>query len=712
MLHRLVGDRADEINAQLLPRRSREDFFSVSASGGRVELRGTSGVAVASALRHYLAAACGTQITRDSANPTLPVPLPDLDLVQRSSPWLHRYHLNFCTFSYTAAFWDWERWEREIDLMALQGINLPLCVVGNEGVWLSVFQQFGLSTEEALSFIGGAAFLPFTWHGSVRHHGGPLTKSWVEAHVELAQNVISRQRSLGMKPVLPGFAGYVPAGLSSDSSFPVEWMGVTHHVLGPADPFFTELGLAHMREQERLFGTDGYYAIDPFIEGIPVIEKGPDEDPVAVLVAQRARQITQMLQTRDPHNVWVLMSWPFSWTPAFWQPHRIKAVLDELPPAHTLIQDTWAEHRPVWHATHEFQGRPWLWTMLHSFGGRPGMHGALDAVATQPFRIRHSNDGTSLSGLGLAPESLDHDPVVYELMADAVWTSDAIDLESWVRTYARLRYGRSSASIDESWRILLYELYARSELSGPVHSIIMSRPRVDDDLASEVPLNLTEPFSSDDVSLDLVRAWDLLIDDATAHGATPGMERDIVDLGLEVLTRTANALHGRVVTAFRTCDRKAFTQASVSFLDCFDAVDTLAACYSGYRLSGWLRDAGTWARADEERTILQRDALLIVTSWFTPGHKLQDYAGKHWTGLVSGYYGPRWRRWLAALESALDGRQLDQASFAEELTTFETTWQSAPSFVEAPEANAVDTAARIRDWHHRTLLQLEVGGVS
>lgn len=28
------------------------------------------------------------------------------------------------------AFWDWERWEQEIDWMALQGINLPLAFAG------------------------------------------------------------------------------------------------------------------------------------------------------------------------------------------------------------------------------------------------------------------------------------------------------------------------------------------------------------------------------------------------------------------------------------------------------------------------------------------------------------------------------------------------------------------------------------------------------
>ena len=36
-------------------------------------------------------------------------------------------------------WWDWERWEKEIDWMALQGINLPLAFTGQETIWQKVF---------------------------------------------------------------------------------------------------------------------------------------------------------------------------------------------------------------------------------------------------------------------------------------------------------------------------------------------------------------------------------------------------------------------------------------------------------------------------------------------------------------------------------------------------------------------------------------------
>ncbi|KAF4392205.1 hypothetical protein F8388_012661 [Cannabis sativa] len=54
--------------------------------------------------------------------------LPRIDdngvIVPRPVPW--SYYQNSVSSSYSFAWWDWKRWEKEIDWMALQGVNLPL----------------------------------------------------------------------------------------------------------------------------------------------------------------------------------------------------------------------------------------------------------------------------------------------------------------------------------------------------------------------------------------------------------------------------------------------------------------------------------------------------------------------------------------------------------------------------------------------------------
>lgn len=50
----------------------------------------------------------------------------------------YRYYQNVCTQSYSFVWWDWARWEQEIDWMALNGINLALAWSGQEAIWQRV----------------------------------------------------------------------------------------------------------------------------------------------------------------------------------------------------------------------------------------------------------------------------------------------------------------------------------------------------------------------------------------------------------------------------------------------------------------------------------------------------------------------------------------------------------------------------------------------
>ena len=46
-----------------------------------------------------------------------------------------RYYQNVCTVSYSMVWWNWTRWQKEIDWMAMNGINFPLAFNGQEGIW-------------------------------------------------------------------------------------------------------------------------------------------------------------------------------------------------------------------------------------------------------------------------------------------------------------------------------------------------------------------------------------------------------------------------------------------------------------------------------------------------------------------------------------------------------------------------------------------------
>ena len=118
--------------------KSDTDFFELDQKGSRVVIRGNNSVSIATGLNWYLKYYAGIHLSWNGMTATLPDVLPPVMKKERHEtklPW--RYDLNYCTYSYSMAFWDWERWEKEIDWMALHGINLPLAITGTETVCAS-----------------------------------------------------------------------------------------------------------------------------------------------------------------------------------------------------------------------------------------------------------------------------------------------------------------------------------------------------------------------------------------------------------------------------------------------------------------------------------------------------------------------------------------------------------------------------------------------
>ncbi|KAK7919525.1 hypothetical protein WMY93_010809 [Mugilogobius chulae] len=132
LLRRLLGTRASEFIVSVNKSLSNDSLDVCelrSTRNNRVVVIGSSGVAVASGIYNYLKYFCNCHVSWSGDQLDLPRPLPKLSGVLRiASPHRFRYYQNVCTLSYSSVWWDWPRWEREIDWMALNGINLPLAL--------------------------------------------------------------------------------------------------------------------------------------------------------------------------------------------------------------------------------------------------------------------------------------------------------------------------------------------------------------------------------------------------------------------------------------------------------------------------------------------------------------------------------------------------------------------------------------------------------
>lgn len=121
---------------------------SSSGDAAVVGIRGSSPVALATGLGWYLRYYCkaypgawdnrrvGQRATGRQLETVDPARLPRVSSTLRRHSAVHwRYYMNICTASYSMAWWDWVRWEEELDWMALSGINLALAQTGQEYIW-------------------------------------------------------------------------------------------------------------------------------------------------------------------------------------------------------------------------------------------------------------------------------------------------------------------------------------------------------------------------------------------------------------------------------------------------------------------------------------------------------------------------------------------------------------------------------------------------
>ena len=80
-----------------------------------------------------------------------------------------------------------------------------------------------------------------------------------------------------------------------------------------------------------------------------------------------------------------------------------------------IILDLNSEKNPVWDRTESYFGKPFVWCLLHNYGGTRGIYGNLTTIATAPVEALHS-PGSTMIGVGITPEAIEQNPVVYDLM--------------------------------------------------------------------------------------------------------------------------------------------------------------------------------------------------------------------------------------------------------------------------------------------------------
>lgn len=679
VLERLIPAQADQFTLEAIPPEKDRDVFEIEARDGKVTVRGSSGVAIASGIGWYLKHHCHCDFSWCGDQLRLPEPLPALEeKIRRATPYPHRYFFNYCVFSYTLAWWDWPQWERMIDWMALNGINMPLAVTGQEAIWQAVGRRFGLSDAEIGEFMVGPAYLPFGWMGCMDGWGGPLPQSWIDSHRELQEKILARQRQLGMTPVLQGFTGHVPVAMQK--KFPQatfrqlpSWCGFPGTLfLDPLDPLFREFGKAFVEEQTRLFGTDHFYASDTFIEMSP-----PSNEPK--FLDDMGKAVFGAMEAADPQATWVMQGWLFVNNPGYWKPPQAEALLRSVPQGRMLVLDLMCESSPAWKRTEAFYGNPWVFCIIQTFGDVVSLHGGLPQIAAN-LRAAHSPQAGQLRGIGHIMEGLGCNPVIHDFLADMTWRSEVPEVEDWLAEYVHRRYGQKNPKADEAWRLLLASAYSTP---GAGVSPIQSRPGLNVRGGGK-PRKIAE-------------AWQVLLEADDDLKAIDTYQFDLVNVSREALSGLAGPLCREILAAYKAKDRAALAAAGKRLLELVDDLDELLATRRELLLGRWIADARRWATHDDERRLYEWNARNQITLWGPEDSVLHEYARKQWAGMMRGFYGQRWKIFLDRLDAALAANQpFDAVGFEKEIRAWEAAWtHGSESYAVEPQGDPAAVSRRL-----------------
>lgn len=127
---------------------SNNTYFKYEVKDGRLLINGSDNVSICRGFYDYIKQNNMGMYSWSGNNISFPEKLVDSPSVNIVSPFKNHYYFNVCTYGYSMPYWDWNRWEYEIDWMALHGINMPLALVGYEAILYRVFKKFGLTDNE------------------------------------------------------------------------------------------------------------------------------------------------------------------------------------------------------------------------------------------------------------------------------------------------------------------------------------------------------------------------------------------------------------------------------------------------------------------------------------------------------------------------------------------------------------------------------------
>lgn len=628
------------------------DFFTLLTDRNKLIIEANNPNSAAVGVNWYLKYYCHRSMSHlgDNLAPVDNLPKINNPLTIRTTAKI-RFALNYCTYNYSMSFYSWNDWERELDWMALNGVNLMLVANGSEAVWQRTLRRLNYTEKEISDFITGPAYNAWWLMGNIEGWGGPMPQSQIDMRMRIVQKMLKRMKSLGIEPLMPGFYGMVPSSMKNKSKAHIINQGnwgafVRPDILDPTDPEFDKVAAIFYDETKNLYGSDiHYFSGDPFHEG------GITDN---ISLDKAGKRIQEVMHKHFPKSIWVLQGW---------QDNPKKDLLKLLDKEYVLVQELFGENTNNWETRNGYEGTPFIWSTVTNFGERPGINGKLQRFADEVYRASNGTFSSLMKGVGIIPEGIHNNPVTYEFLLELVWHSEKIDVNRWIDNYITARYGKLTNEVRAAWHMMLKSIYS-SEIGyqeGPPENILCARPG----------LNLKSVSSwgrlAKNYDLELYReAVTLLSKSLYEYDNVRTFKIDLINFLRQLIANEADSVYVDIINSYGKRNANCFHKSTSSFLDMIDTENELLAHDSFFRLSSWQKQAINYGNNPKEKKLNLQNLMMLITYWgenVVTEDNLHDYAYKEWSGLMETFYKERWKIYFSYLEKQMKGENIDTPDY-------------------------------------------------
>lgn len=634
---------AGKLVLKSIPKEKDADVFTLETRNNQLYISASSASAASRGLDWYVKHYAHQSISHFGNNirniNRLPVVSP---LLKKTSLVPYRYALNYCTINYSFSFYTWEDWEKELDWMALNGVNIMLAPVGTELVWYNTLLKLGYTDADAKAFIPGPAFTAWWLMGNLEGWGGSVSMDMMKQQAELQRKILKRMKELGIEPVLQGFYGMVPHDLKNkiNEAKVIEqgkWAGGFQRpgILDPTTKLFSKIADTYYAEMKNLYGEDiHYFGGEPFHEGGKT--NGLDLRNVA-------ESIQTSMQKNYPNSTWVLQGW---------QQNPSDGLLAGLKKENTLIIELFGENTANWEKRKGYGETSFIWSNVSNFGEKNGLYGKLQRFLDEVFRAKESTYGASLKGVGIIPEGIFNNPVAYDLMLDIAWYNEKPALDQWLTEYTKYRYGKENQDVIRAWKEFAQTIYSSPDVyqEGPSESIYCARPSLN--------VNPVSSWGTRKRNYDQNRfkeAVKVFVKADADFKNSETYQTDKTDFLRQVWANKGDLVYDELVKAINAKKSEEIRISGNQFLEMISTQNILLGNNIHFTLNRWLKEAERFGRKLPDAQNVMFNAKSQLTYWGpdnNPKTDLRDYAHKEWNGLLSSLY---YNRWKVFIEEAQAG---------------------------------------------------------